>query len=207
MSPEAITAERIYRDLHMMIINAELAPGRQVVVHALAERFGVSISPVRDALNRLLGRGLVENHAGGGFAIVGYTVASARALYAWQLDVVRSILNAGKEFSVLDRPPAALNHEKIEDAFLADVTLRFFGGLAGCSPNPEHGNALLLVSERLHPLRVNEGVLPVRGVELHALWQTVQNGDRGNMLRAMTKYHRRRIMRAELIVRKTMEEA
>lgn len=204
MSPEAVTAERIYRDLHRSIINGELPLGRQIIVHGLAEQFGVSISPVRDALNRLVGTGLVENQAGGGFSTIGFTATDARALYSWQLDIVRSILNLCEDYRALGQPPTELNREWVEAVVLDDATLLFFRRFAECSPNPEHTRALSSTCERLHPLRKNEDVLSVRGVELLALWQTALNDRRGNTLRAMSKYHRRRIRRAEMIVQKAM---
>ena len=47
------------------IMRGELAPGQPLVELALAERYNVSRTPVREALRRLLADGLVEQHARG----------------------------------------------------------------------------------------------------------------------------------------------
>lgn len=52
--------DRVYDVLRDYIIRGLLAPGQQLSVPALAARLGVSRTPVRDALNRLGGQGLVE---------------------------------------------------------------------------------------------------------------------------------------------------
>jgi DNA-binding transcriptional MocR family regulator len=202
MSPEAVTAERVYHDIRSMILSAQLPMGRQIIVHALASELGVSISPVRDALNRLVGRGLVQSQTGGGFGVVGFTAASAAALYSWELDITRCILSVCNDFRRLESPVVDLNHDRVSLMTIEKETLRFFTAFAECSPNPEHRNALSLACERLHPLRFHESVLPLRDVELHALWQTTLNGHRRKTLTAMSKYHRRRISRIDTIIKK-----
>ncbi|MPZ69207.1 MAG: FCD domain-containing protein [Actinobacteria bacterium] len=49
-----------YEELRRSIVGNELKPGERLVTATLAERFGISRSPVREALHRLLQDGLVE---------------------------------------------------------------------------------------------------------------------------------------------------
>jgi DNA-binding GntR family transcriptional regulator len=52
----------IYDDLHSRIIRGALPPGTPLVENTLANDYGVSRSPVREALTRLTYEGLVERH-------------------------------------------------------------------------------------------------------------------------------------------------
>ncbi len=59
VSPESLTS-RAYERLEELIVTLELAPGTTVSEIVLAERLGVSRTPVREALQRLAGEGLVR---------------------------------------------------------------------------------------------------------------------------------------------------
>lgn len=62
----SVMPERLAQALGREIIFAELAPGARIIEEDIARRYGVSRSPVRDALKRLEADGLVirENHRG-----------------------------------------------------------------------------------------------------------------------------------------------
>ncbi len=45
--------ERVYRQVAGLILDGGIAPGQQVTIHGLADAFGVSAMPVREALKRL----------------------------------------------------------------------------------------------------------------------------------------------------------
>lgn len=53
-------SERIYQGLIDQIINGQLKPGQRIEEQAVASQFGVSRTPVRDALRQLAGSGFVE---------------------------------------------------------------------------------------------------------------------------------------------------
>ena len=52
--------EMVAETLREMIMRGELQPGEGLPMRALADKFGVSVIPVRDALRLLAGEGLVE---------------------------------------------------------------------------------------------------------------------------------------------------
>jgi DNA-binding GntR family transcriptional regulator len=56
-------ADQIYASLHTAIIHGQLAAGTRLVELDIAEQFGASQAPVREALQRLEREGLVERHA------------------------------------------------------------------------------------------------------------------------------------------------
>lgn len=56
-----LTSTRVYDELRTEIIEGALAPGTRLAARALAQRFGVSDIPVREAIWMLARDGLVEN--------------------------------------------------------------------------------------------------------------------------------------------------
>jgi DNA-binding GntR family transcriptional regulator len=67
-SPESENlAERVYRELKEMAISFELRPGERLNEIALATHFGVSRTPLREALNRLCSEGFLTFSANQGF--------------------------------------------------------------------------------------------------------------------------------------------
>jgi DNA-binding GntR family transcriptional regulator len=53
--------DKVYEAIRDQIVTCELAPGSQLGVADLSRQLGVSLTPVRDALNRLMAEGLVED--------------------------------------------------------------------------------------------------------------------------------------------------
>ena len=57
-------SEKSYQHVRDLLIRGELAPGQRLVTRNFAESIGVSLAPVREALNRLATEGLVEHIPG-----------------------------------------------------------------------------------------------------------------------------------------------
>ncbi|WP_226367438.1 GntR family transcriptional regulator [Pseudonocardia sp. ICBG162] len=62
--PRRLLSDEVFARLRDAIVHFELAPGEKVRDTELAERFGLSRTPVREALNRLADTGLVEAKPG-----------------------------------------------------------------------------------------------------------------------------------------------
>jgi DNA-binding GntR family transcriptional regulator len=74
--------EHIRRALEREIIEGQLEPGERVTEEELAQRMGVSRTPVREALRALAGQGLIERRRGRGIAVAERLRADeAEALY------------------------------------------------------------------------------------------------------------------------------
>jgi GntR family carbon starvation induced transcriptional regulator len=58
-----------YQKLHADITNGQLAPGQKLLVADLNERYGIGLSPLRDALNRLCADGLAVKREQRGFFV------------------------------------------------------------------------------------------------------------------------------------------
>ncbi|MSO47662.1 MAG: GntR family transcriptional regulator [Thermoleophilia bacterium] len=82
-------AERVYDDLRAAIVSGEFPPGERLRTEALAERFGTSRTPVREALVLLEGDGLVEIEPRRGAVVRSFDPADLVDLYE-----VRAVLEA-----------------------------------------------------------------------------------------------------------------
>jgi GntR family transcriptional regulator, carbon starvation induced regulator len=75
-APAAIelpVADHTYRQLRAAIVRCEFEPGERLRVEDLTNRFGVSNSPIREALNRLSEQGLVRSIENRGFRVAALT--------------------------------------------------------------------------------------------------------------------------------------
>jgi DNA-binding GntR family transcriptional regulator len=66
--------EEVFEGLRSDLLNGELAPGQRLKLVALAERFSVSMSVVREALTRLAEQGLVVANPQRGFSVMPLSV-------------------------------------------------------------------------------------------------------------------------------------
>lgn len=64
-----------------MILSSELEPGARLVVRVLSERFGLSPTPIKEALVALEGEGLVVSKARKGYSVAKLDFADIRRLY------------------------------------------------------------------------------------------------------------------------------
>lgn len=62
-------SDRVYSRLRARVIDLELEPGYRLQIERLSKEFGVSPTPIREALNRLSAEGLVTAEAYRGFRV------------------------------------------------------------------------------------------------------------------------------------------
>jgi DNA-binding GntR family transcriptional regulator len=62
-------ADLAYERIRSLVLSGDLAPGTRLGQVELAGRLGISRTPVREALRRLGGEGLVEGHSNRGFRV------------------------------------------------------------------------------------------------------------------------------------------
>lgn len=73
-------ATLVHRQLREDILAGHLAPDTRLRVQAVAERYNAGTSPVREALNRLLSEGLVEQRDQRGFIVAPVSLEDLREL-------------------------------------------------------------------------------------------------------------------------------
>lgn len=105
--PFQTQAGRVYDTLREMIFSRELESGEAIPLEPTAERLGVSVTPLRDALRTLSHQGLVEQRRRFGYRVVRLTVERVEGY-----EVVREAL-----FVQSARRAA----ERITDADLAEL--------------------------------------------------------------------------------------
>lgn len=78
---ERSLAERAYRYIYEKLASGEIAPGSRLVNRTLAEKIGVSVIPVREAIHRLASEGLVEHVPGSGAFVPDRSLQDLSDLY------------------------------------------------------------------------------------------------------------------------------
>jgi len=66
----SVLADQVYEALKDQVLNLDYHPGGRLVIDGIARDLGVSPTPVRDALARLAGEGLIESTPFRGFAVL-----------------------------------------------------------------------------------------------------------------------------------------
>jgi DNA-binding GntR family transcriptional regulator len=74
-------AVRVASELRSEILRGDIAPGSRLSQQLTAERFGVSRIPVRDALQLLVGEGLVHPTSNATAVVTGMSIAELQELY------------------------------------------------------------------------------------------------------------------------------
>ena len=172
--------ERSYAALRDLLRNGAYPPGYRLEANRIANEIGVSMTPVRDALNRLVGEQLVEASSGDGFHVPRLSESDLRDLYEW--NSVLAII-ATRTARTLPDPNAIL--QAMATGSLADATAGCFNLLAGATPNSELRKAVARVGDRLHAYRIVETTIlePILG-ELEEMFAVSPSGPA-----AIRRYH------------------
>jgi hypothetical protein len=182
------TSTRVYEVLREIITRGDLRPGAHLDPAAISGELAASTTPIREALCRLMGEGLVETRQGSGFMLPLLDEPGLKDLYAWTVDLVGLALRRPKGG---DRG-SALHTEATDD--YAGTAARLFAGIAAKSPNREHGQAMERVNAQLHAVRMREPeILADAGEELAAIVLLAQSGSAQELHRLCASYLRKRI--------------
>jgi hypothetical protein len=192
------TSERILEATRKLVAGTRFQPGERVEPAVLALELGASATPVREALNRLVGERLLVSQTGGGFRLPRFDEPALRDLYGWSLDLLLLCLksdrrHAGLRQMPLGRAPRADYPERVMNAFCTIIAW---------SGSFEHAAAMDDANLRLHGIRLCEtAVLPGCDTEIDEIEAAIFAP--GPALRSLLiRYHRRRSRAAAEILRK-----
>ncbi|MBV2150405.1 GntR family transcriptional regulator [Sphingobium yanoikuyae] len=198
MSPEPVLAERAYLLLKADIMAGRFASGSIINERALAAEYGVSVSPLRDAAQRLVGEHMLEIAFGGGYRLPAITTDALCDLYRWHGHLVRLILKANR--LAIDFDAKSYAGTEVDGQVLARAATNLFLAIAQACGDHEHRRALKSATERLHIARLGEvRVLGNLTEELEAVRIATASGQGPDRFEVLWAYHRRRIRRVSRI--------
>jgi DNA-binding GntR family transcriptional regulator len=88
LEPEISTrAERLAEEIAACVLSGEFTPGQRLDEAMLAERFGVSRTPVREALRQLSSTGLIESRPRRGATVANATSAQLETLFGAMAEI------------------------------------------------------------------------------------------------------------------------
>ncbi|GBQ62494.1 putative transcriptional regulator [Ameyamaea chiangmaiensis NBRC 103196] len=160
------SVEHAYDVLRRMTVGFEFRPGEHLNEVALARMLGMSRAPVREAMNRLTGEGLVLNRPGLGFFCRGLRASEIGDLYTVRADLesgalaallprldeapVRAVLTALRAtWAQLPRADVAGGGSD----HVADQDEAFHTALAALAGNGERDRMLAVVNARIRFVR------------------------------------------------------
>lgn len=164
-SDTAAAHERLYRALRVQVMHGELAPGQPLTLRGVARTFGVSMTPAREAVRRLVAEGALSLSTTGRVATPELTperieeLASIRALIEPEL-AARALPRA--HFALIDRL-AAINGANAEAVAKGDA-------VAYIRTNLEFHRTLYLRAQAPAMLALTETVWLQLGPTMRALY-------------------------------------
>ncbi len=160
--------------------------GMPLVVTTLARELGLSPTPVREALARLAGEGVIDHWPGRGYFAPGLAASDIVELYDYHRRLVLWAIDA----------PAAAGKQAWdrEEGPLVDRIERVFAGAAGRSGNRVLMRAQRLAAACLRPVRVVEAkIAPVTVDEVERLEELSKNEEASGLREAIVVYHEGRM--------------
>lgn len=185
--------DRVYAGVRARLLSGEWPPGQRIDLASLADEFGASITPVRDALYRLNGERLLAAGVHDGFAVPAITEPELRELYAWNRDLLLLARDNGAKAECL--------FGKHHDGAIVETTARLFHAIGAGSKNLEHRMAIDRASDRLHSARLAEVQLGIASEdELQSLIEAATRGNALALRNRIELYHLHRQSLAGRIV-------
>ncbi|QUD90130.1 GntR family transcriptional regulator [Phenylobacterium montanum] len=197
MSAINSTGERIYRAIKRQVVAGEFRPAEKIDARILADQHGASLTPVRTALHRLVGEGLVEAHPNEGFHAPAVSEPLLHDLYVWNEQVLQAARRLGGDTDPQRLIPLPSDAAPDPAAFSA----RLFRAVALGSGNAICLSAVETLNDRLSAARAAEARLYddlISEIQDLALVLSRSPDQAG---RAIVGYHRRRLRDAPQIVR------
>jgi DNA-binding GntR family transcriptional regulator len=134
MARQTVLRQHVYEQIKHDIITCKLEPGEPVSENQFVDRFGVSKTPIREALTSLVQDGLLEYTPNRGFRVTPISVAD-----------IQEIFEARTFFEV---EIFKLAVKKISDAEIDELAKHNW--VEGDAKSPEHAEAFLASNRKFH---------------------------------------------------------
>ncbi len=181
MSP-ANVLEPTYRRLKSALIDGTWAMGAKLEALRLADEYGVSMTPVRDSLNQLVGEGLVDFTPGEGFRVAVMSEQDLRDILSVSLLLLMGAIEGAWSRPETERDAEPDRYHERIDEILAILA-------AGS------GNRFLLrqierINERVAVFRQQEPLVLSDAMDHLSRLRLSLDGSRGDRHDAVLHYHR-----------------
>lgn len=192
MSP-AHVLEPTYARLKQSLLNGMWAQETRLEAQRLAEDFGVSMTPVRDCLNRLVGEGLVEFKPGEGYRVPRMTEKALRDMLDLSSILIEEAVKCGT-------PQSTPKPKKRTLSGYAERVGVVLSELTEWSHNAAYSATIARVNEQLHLIRtVETDLLPDAHTEIEHIAELAFNHS-SQLSSAVSAFHQvRRASTAKLI--------
>jgi DNA-binding GntR family transcriptional regulator len=186
--------EPTYTAIKAGLVSSVWPAGQRLEANRIAEELGVSITPVRDSLSRLVGERLAELTPGDGFRVPMRSEQDLKDLLGFNLELLRLAVCQGS--TALSFPPAT----NPDAASRIDA---LFEHLACRSDNREVHASMLSLNDRLHGTRRVDAAIGSDAPDEIAGLERLARSPSANreLLQALERYHLERIARAAIYVR------
>jgi DNA-binding GntR family transcriptional regulator len=184
-----LLADRIFEDLKRRILRFELRPGDRLLEEELAQQWGVSRTPVREACKRLVEAGLVHTAPRRGYTVRQldlveidqcYEVRVALEVFAVGLAVERG---SAYDWAALERVWSARPDPLPDAEAMLDLDEGFHLAIAEAGGNRVLVDALRSVNDRIRAVRAKDFTMLPRVHATYAqhalILQRIAQGDAG----------------------------
>ncbi|MBB5880682.1 DNA-binding GntR family transcriptional regulator [Xanthomonas arboricola] len=187
-----------YAQVRRALQSGRYPPGQRIDPAKLATELKISSTPVRFALYRLVGEGLLIDHARYGFQVPLLTEVALRDLYDWMERLLRMACDMG----VALVPHATGEPESTSAATdVVKQTWKLFDAIARATAHWSLHHAVRQTNDKLAPVRrAKHGLLDGLDEELAELTLHWQQRDLAALQTALHVYHVRRIQAVPRIV-------
>jgi DNA-binding GntR family transcriptional regulator len=177
----------VYGQVRRALQSGRYAPGQRIDPATLAAEFHTSPTPVRFALYRLVGEGMVTDHARNGLHVPLLTEVAMRDLYDWMERLLLMACDIGVAPMFRKAKKLELSHA---DDDLVKLTWQLFDAIAGATGQWSLHHAVKRANDRLAPIRrAKQGWIEHGFEELSELNRYWQARDIPALKSALRDYH------------------
>lgn len=180
----------LYRQIRRALQSGRYVPGQRIDPAMIAAEFNTSPTPVRFALYRLVGEGLVVDHSRSGLHVPLPNEIAMRDLYDWMQRLLLMACDIGA--SPVVREIGKLEIASADDD-LVKLTWKLFDTIAGATAHRSLHRAVKRTNDQLAPIRrAKQGLIQHAFEELSELNRHWQERDIPALKSALRDYHEHR---------------
>jgi DNA-binding GntR family transcriptional regulator len=189
-------SERIYHDVRDLVMGREASPGTRLDPAVLAKQLNSSTTPVREALNRLVGERLVETRTSTGYHLPLLDEPALKDLIGWSAEILA--LSLKRVTGSIETAAAAAQSSAYPDRVAAA-----FSAMARAAGHAEYGPAIGQANAKLHAIRLGEPeTFGDSEIELSHMIDAMRTDRLDDLKKLVQSYHRRRQRHAAELLRR-----